>query len=250
MGKMLAALLQVQSIERQLSHVRARLKTRKNAVAAQQKKIDQYGADWKVLHEKGISRRKDADRLELELRQREAEVSKYRAALNTAKTNKEYSVFLTQINTLKADNSKLEEQVLKIMQEVDLIKADADKVQQQAQAEQARLAEIEKVSSDEVKRLTAMLQSLTAQREEAAKAVAPEYLAAFDRIAENYDGDAMAAIESHGKRPPHDYVCGGCYMSLNAEHVNALRTRDDIRTCDNCGRILYLQAEAEESAAT
>jgi predicted nucleic acid-binding Zn-ribbon protein len=60
----------------------------------------------------------------------------------------------------------------------------------------------------------------------------------------------MAAIEIHGKRPPHDYVCGGCYMSLNAEHVNALRTRDEIRTCDNCGRILYLEAEAEKSAAT
>jgi len=247
---MLEALLQVQSIERQLAHVRSRLKVRKNAVASQQRKIDQLAADWKILHEKSLTRRKDADRLELELRHREAEVSKYRAALNTAKTNKDYAVFLTQINTLKADNSKLEEQVLKIMQEVDLIGADADKVQQQTQAEQSRMAEIEKVSSEEVKRLTAMLQALTAQREEAAKAVAPEYLAAFDRIAESYDGDAMAAIEIYGKRPPHDYVCGGCFMSLNAEHVNALRTRDEIRTCDNCGRILYLQAEAQESAAT
>ena len=247
---MLAALLQVQSIERQLAHVRSRLKIRKNAVASQQKKIDQQAGDWKILHDKSMARRKDADRLEVELRQREAEVSKYRAALNTTKSNKDYAAILTQINTLKADNSKLEEQVLKIMQEVDLINADADKVQQQTQAEQARLAEIEKVSSEEVKRLTAMLQTLSAQREEAAKAVAPEYLAAFDRIAESYDGDAMAAIEIYGKRPPHDYVCGGCFMSLNAEHVNALRTRDEIRTCDNCGRILYLQAEAEKSAAT
>jgi len=250
MGKMLAALLQVQSIEHQLAHVRGRLKTRQNAVASQQRKIDQHAADWKSLHDKSLTRRKDADRLELELRHREDEVSKYRAALNTAKTNKEYSVFLTQINTLKADNSKLEEQVLKIMQEVDLIKADADRIQQQMQAEQARLAEIERLSAEEVHKLTAMFGDLTARREEAAKAVSPEYLAAFDRIADSYEGDAMAAIEIHGKRPPFDYVCGGCYMSLNAEHVNALRSRDEIRTCDNCGRILYIPGEVEKSAAT
>jgi uncharacterized protein len=250
MGKMLAALLQVQSVERQLAHVRGRLKTRRNAVASQQRKIDQLGADWKVLHDKGVTRRKDADRLELDLRHREAEVSKYRAALNTTKTNKDYAVILTQINTLKADNSKLEEQVLKIMAEVDLVKTDADKLQVQMQAEQARLAEIERLSSEEVNRLTVMLANLTAQREEAAKTVAPEYLSVFDRIAANYDGDAMAVIEIRGKRPPHDYICGGCFMSLNAEHVNALRTRDAIRTCDNCGRILYLETEAQKSAAT
>ena len=80
MGKLLAALLQVQSIERQLAHVRGRLRTRKNAVAVQQRKIDQLASDWKVLHDKGIVRRKDADRLELDLRHREDLVSKFRVA--------------------------------------------------------------------------------------------------------------------------------------------------------------------------
>ena len=250
MGMMLAALQQVQSIERQLAHVRGRLKTRASAVGAQQRRIEQLTTDWKVLHEKSIGRRKDADRLELDLRQREADVARYRNALNTTKTNKDYAAILTQINTLKADNSKLEEQVLKIMQEVDLLKADGEKLQRQVQAEQGRLAEIQQHSAEEVARLTKMLGDLTARRVEAAKAVSPEFLAAFDRIAENYEGDAMALIEVHGKRPPFDYVCGGCYMALNAEHVNALRVRDEIRTCDNCGRILYLEPETEKSAAT
>jgi len=40
-------------------------------------------------------------------------------------------------------------------------------------------------------------------------------------------------------------VCGGCYMSLNAEHANVLRTRDEIRTCDNCKRILYMEAQPQ-----
>ena len=37
-------------------------------------------------------------------------------------------------------------------------------------------------------------------------------------------------------------------MSLNAEHANALSSRDEIRNCDNCGRILYL-VEQEKTKA-
>jgi predicted nucleic acid-binding Zn-ribbon protein len=36
-------------------------------------------------------------------------------------------------------------------------------------------------------------------------------------------------------------------MTLNAEHANALRVRDEIRKCDNCGRILYLEPAGASS---
>ncbi len=249
MGTMLASLLDLQSIERQLAHVRGRLKARKNAVATQQRRIDQLTADMNALREKSLNRRKDADHFELDLRQKEEEVAKYRAALNTAKTNKEYAAILTQINTFKADNSKLEEQVLKIMQEVDAIKADAEKLELQMKAEQVRMAEVQQSSGGEIAKLTAMMEELNTQRSAAAKLVPPESLSIFERVAEKYDGEGMAIIEIQGKRPPHEYVCGGCYMTLNAEHVNALRVRDQIRTCDNCGRILYLEGQAQKSHA-
>lgn len=249
MGQMLAALLRLQSIERDLATVRRRLQVRKNAVSIQQKKIDQAQAEFTALHDKSIQRRKDADRLDLDFKGKETQVAKLRTALNSAKTNKEYAAILTEINTHKADNSKLEDEILKIMQDVDVVKAQADKAQLQVQAEQARLEEIQKTSNDEIARQTALLEQLTAQRAEAAAAVPPEALATFDRISPTYDGEAMAVIEIHGKRPPHEYVCGGCYMSLNAEHANALRLRDEIRTCDNCKRILYMEPQVERAKA-
>ena len=249
MGKMLDALHQLQTIERQLAHVRDRLKTRRSAVASQERRIEQFRADWQGLHDKGLTRRKDADRLELDLKGREDQVSRLRGQLNTVKTNKEYAAILTQINTLKADNARIEEEALKIMQEVDAIKAEAEKVDVQIETEQKRLGEIQQNNAEEIKRLDAMMQELTAQRTEAAKAVPSEALASFDRIASSYDGNAMAVIEVQGKKPPYEYTCGGCFMSLNAEHANALRTRDEIRHCDNCGRILYMEG-AESQAKT
>jgi len=248
MGKTLAALLELQSKERQIAQIRGRLRTRRNAVTAQQKQIDQLHSDWDAFHEKSVSRRIDSDRLELDLKSREEQVSKLRASLNNAKTNKEYAAILTQINTLKADNSKLEEEILKILQETDSVKTDADGIRQEIQSQEKQLEETRQSAQEEIDRLSGMLEHLQAERREAAKAVPPEALAVFDRIAGNYDGDAMAPIQVHGNKPPHTYVCGGCYMSLNAEHANALRVKDEIRTCDNCGRILYLPSEKQQAS--
>ena len=245
MGKTLSALLQLQRVERQLVEVRSRLRMRESAVAAQQKKIDQLQGDWDELNAKRLERRQDADRYELDLRQKEEKVTELRGVLNTAKTNKEYASVLTQINTIKADNAKIEEQALKTMADVDTIQAESDEVQKKIDAEQERLEQVKASAAEEIGKLRGMKEDLSAKRADAAKEVPRAELALFERIAEKLGGDAMAPIEIEGDKPPHSYVCGGCFMSLNAEHANALRTKDEVRTCDSCGRILYLETAAE-----
>ncbi len=245
MGQMLEGLLQLQSIERDLAQVRRRLRARQNAVNIQQRRIDQLQEEWNGLNERASTRRKDADRHELDLKVSEDQVAKLRTALNSAKTNKEYASILTQINTLKADNAKLEESTLKVMQDVDAIRADADKIQAQIDAESNRLAEIKQNNAAEIEKLNGMLAELQAKRDEAVKGIDAEVLTAFERVAERYEGEAMSAIQVEGKKPPFTYICGGCFMTLNAEHANALRVRDEVRTCDNCGRILYMEPSKE-----
>ena len=245
MGKVLSALLHLQTIERQLAEVKSRLRVRENAVAAQEKRIEQFQGDWDQLNQQRLDRRKEAAEIELDLREKEDKVAQLRGVLNTAKTNKEYAAVLTQINTLKADNSKLEDQALKIMTQVDELKGQADEVQTTIDQEQQRLEEIKQSAADEVAKLHGMVEDLSTRRATAAADVPGEQLALFERIAGNLGGDAMARIEIEGSKPPYSYICGGCFMSLNAEHANALRSRDEVRTCDSCGRILYLEVEQE-----
>ena len=242
MGPMLASLLKLQSIEHDLAHVRRRLRSKQNAVEALQRKIDELTAQKKLLHDQIVHRQTEAGRDELELKSREAEISKLRTALNSAKTNKEYAAILTQINTYKADNSKLEDDVLKIMQGVDAAKADDQKIDAQIQAEQKRLGEVSAVNAQEVAKLESMQADLQARRADATKGIQSDVLHIFDRIASGHDGEAMAPVEITD--PKHgEYICGGCYMSITAEHYNALMTKDELRRCDNCGRILYLEPQ-------
>lgn len=241
MGPILSAMLGLQAIERDLAQLRRRMRARQNAVNAQEARIAKHQEEQETLRASRMDRRKQADQLEVDLKQREDHIAKLRTALNTAKTNKEYASILTQINSDRADNAKIEEQTIQILGDVDTLKAQEDEIQAQVDAEQKRLEEIQASHAEELERLQKMIDELQAKRAEATKDISPENLSLFERIAEKYDGEAMAQVEVSGKKPPFTYSCGGCFMGLNAEHANALQTRDEIRQCDNCSRILYIK---------
>ena len=249
MGQMLDALLKLQSVETQLAQVRSRLQTRESTVKAEQRKIDTLREQHKSLHELLLAKRAGADELDLDLKQKEEEIAKLRVSLNSARTNKEYSAVLTQINTFRADNAKVEELALQRMQEAEEVKNQAEQLEAQIAEEARTLEEMIRHNAGEVERLNGMVAELQAQRDEASGGVAPGVLATFDRMVDRYEGEAMAVIDASGKKPPYTYTCGGCFMSLNPEHVNALQVVDEIRTCDNCGRILYLDPAEQKTKA-
>lgn len=249
MPKTLEALLRLQSVEHQLVDVRRRLKTKGAAVETQQKRVEELQGEYEALRQEHQTRQKDIAGLELDLTSREEQVSKLRLMLNTAKTNKEYATILTQINTIKADTSRQEEQALRLMQTADEVQPRTEEVKGQIKQAEEQLEEMVRTSAEEVGRLEAIQEDLQVKREAAAADVSREHLSVFNRIAATRDGGAMAKIEVVGEKPPHEYVCGGCNMAISAEHANALQTRDEIRFCDCCGRILYLTGAVSRQEA-
>ena len=247
MAQMLETLLVLQKIETRAAHLRSRLKARKRAVVLQQSKIDQLNKRLEDLHQLYLHKRSTADEANVSLQAQEEEVAKLRQTLNTVRTNKEYAAILTQINTYRADNEAVEERALQTMQQADEVHAQSDELKAEVEVEQGRLAEVTGANAEEIAKLEGMLAEVKAERAEASGNIAPETLASFDRLVENYEGEAMAPIEESGSGSRLSYTCGGCFMTLNAEHVNALQKYDQIRNCDNCGRILYLQAVGEMS---
>ena len=56
-----------------------------------------------------------------------------------------------------------------------------------------------------------------------------------------------AALERHGDRavaPVQGSVCQGCLITVRPQQLSLLRARDQIVTCWECGRVLYLEGAA------
>jgi len=245
MGATLNALHRLQQLELELIALRQKIDAKHRAVQGSRKRIQDLERTIAARKEQLKREQVEADRAELDRKAREQEIIRLREALNRSKTNKEYSAVLMQLNTDKADNAKREEQVLAMYAALDQHKAAIQELEQTRAKELERLRGLEATAAEFETSVRQQLETLQAEREEAAEQIPPEALRIFERVAAKHGGEAMAQILQINPRR-EEFVCEGCNMSATLEQISALRGRDEIQTCNTCGRILY----TEEALAT
>lgn len=241
MGEMLEELQRLQAAELKLAAIRQQITAKERRVHAHQRRIQQV--EEKLNSHKNFVRELQIkiDSLNLDVNAREESINKHRQALTNAKTNKEYAAILAALNTEKADNAKIENQVLQLMEEIQslqddgaVIEADREKLIHDTRNAENTLRSFESQSQKE-------RDQYQSQWNQYAENIEPQALTAFNRVAQRHDGEALAAVEkTHPKRD--EYMCSGCNMNISLEIVNALYTRNDIQLCGACGRILYIDS--------
>src|SRR5262245_29074478 len=112
MRSTLRALQTLQQVELQLRALRNKIDGKDRSVRAALKRLERVRQDVAAKHEEIRRSQASTAQLELDVKSHDAEITRLREALNRSKTNKEYAAILTQINTDKAGNSKLEDRIL------------------------------------------------------------------------------------------------------------------------------------------
>jgi predicted nucleic acid-binding Zn-ribbon protein len=239
MGPVLNGLIKLQSVENRLRAAKAKLARSRRSVIIQENQVRSLQNALEAKKEEAQLTRIQCDRLELELKTRDAEVNKLRGSLNNAKTNKEYAAVLTMLNTTKADNSKIETQILELMKGIEADEEESASIRKQIDDQIQVLDETRKKAEASASEQEAEIDLIQAEWDEVAKAIPADRLAVFNRVAETYDGEAVVRVEEQEGRSDA-FSCGGCFMGVTAECVNLLMTRDEIIRCPNCTRILVL----------
>ncbi|MBM4104035.1 MAG: hypothetical protein FJ263_08285 [Planctomycetes bacterium] len=245
MGPILRGLIKLQRVESRLRAVQNKLARCRRSVLFQENQLRTLQSNLEAKQQETKLTKLQVDRLELELKSRDENITKLRAALNLARTNKEYSAILTELNTSKADDSKLESQVLELMKNVESDQAQCGEVQKQIEEQKTRMEQIRTDAEGKAAELQKEIDAIQKEWDLFAHKITPEALNIFKRVAETYDGEAMAQIERPEDENIVSFSCGGCFMGLPAEMVNILSNKDEILRCSNCTRILYLKDEEE-----
>jgi len=245
MGPVLNGLIKLQSVENRLRAAKAKLARCRRNVIIQENQIRSLQNSLEAKKEEIQLTKVQSDRLELELKARDEEIAKLRASLNTAKTNKEYAGLLTQLNTTKADNSKNETQILELLKDIEADEAECETIQEQIDQQKQNLEQKRKEAEHLANKYEAEIEKIQIEWNQAAQNIPANPLEIFKRVAETYDGEALAVIEQQDEKA-EAYTCGGCFMGITAECVNLLMTKDDIIRCPNCTRILVLGSKERE----
>jgi len=239
MGPVLNGLIKLQSVENRLRAVKGKLTRCRRSVIIRENQVRNLQSTLETKKEEIQLTKVQSDRLELELKSRDEAVTRLRASLNVAKTNKEYAAVLTQLNMTKADNSKIENQILELLKDIEADETESEKIRSQVEEQKQTLEQTREEAEQSAVKYEAEIEEIQKEWNASAQNIPDEALQIFKRVAETYDGEALAMVEKQEGKT-EIYSCGGCFMGVTAESVNLLMTKDDIIRCPNCTRILVL----------
>jgi len=169
---------------------------------------------------------------EIELNSKEEEIKKYQAQLYQVKTNKEYSSLQHEIDSVKADNSILEEDIIILLDKVDEQKKVISDRKKDITELEDKLKEKKREIELDLKQIQQRIDALGANRKVAIQDIDKQVLEDYERVLENRKGNAMSKIVNSS--------CEECYMNLPPQMENEVRL-GKIVICQNCSRILYME---------
>jgi predicted nucleic acid-binding Zn-ribbon protein len=239
MGPMNVALVKLFSADQELREAQERYDHAAKSVRIQERKVNDLTARLQATQQTLKENQSKAANLDLDIKTRDARIEKLRTQQQQAKNAKEYQAFLVEINTEKADRNKVEDETLKVLEQVERIQGEAKTLVAQHDEEKKRLDQIKAQIGDKLAALQSDIDRLRPARDQAYNALPPKARQAFERLSERHEGEAMGPLVKPDRRR-EEYVCGACNMSLVVDIYNRLHSRDDLVTCPSCGRLLYI----------
>ena len=235
-------LIKLQTIDGEIFTLDLEKNSKPDEIASLKETLDTKTAGLKEAEEELKNIQLKHKEKEIELGTKEDEIKKLDSQLYQIKTNKEYTAMVTEIERHKADNSILEEEILKLMDEIDSAKKKVSDEKAKFGLESKNIDDQIKEIENSIKEIESQISDLKAKRAEFAPSIDAKILSVYERILKGRDGYALVEVIND--------ACGGCYMQLPPQAIHQIKMKDKIIQCESCQRVLYIkdeQSQTEES---
>ena len=198
-----------------------------------EREFDQRAFEIRALENRRDEAKHTRARLENEVVDQRGRAERAERNLMSSKKPDEYTAAIREADAARKQISALETQILEQMEQLEQAESSLNE----------RAAEIASLNSDREAKLKAFdeetgtigdrLATARKEREEVFAGLPKPLSALYARIgARIRDGVAVAEARNRS--------CSACFMSLRPQMMAEIRRGDEIITCDNCGRILYV----------
>ena len=206
-----------------------------------EREFDQRAFEIRALETRREEAKHSRARLENEVVEQRGRAERAERNLMSSKKQDEYTAAIREADAARKQISALETQILEQMEQLEqaetALKERADEIAGMNSDREAKL----KAFDEETGTIGERLAAARKEREEVFGNLPKPMSSLYARIgARIRDGVAVAEARNRS--------CSACFMSLRPQVMAEVRRGEEIITCDNCGRILYV-APAEPRQA-
>ncbi|MFC1834196.1 zinc ribbon domain-containing protein [Thermodesulfobacteriota bacterium] len=171
---------------------------------------------------------------ERDLANEQEKIRRSEKRLLSIKNEKEYNALSREVKLGKKVVGELEESILELMQEAENLNKSISRKQSDYEEFEVSLNEKKAETERAGKEAQEALGSLSVERDKIAQGVERDFLKRYDTVKKGR-GNPMTELI--------DGSCGECHMTLPAQQAIRVLKQEEMLTCPNCQRILYVKPE-------
>lgn len=237
MDSQLLTLIDLQGFDTRLAALEAEAARLPKQIEAINAALAEAKKTLDVIKTKADTTRKDLRTKEKDLEVVTAKRAKAEGRLWEVKNNTEYSAVLSEIEAIKQEKGRGEEEILGLMELQERLTAESREAESRLKAREEQGRQDEGVVRKKLAAVEAELASLRADRDSRARELPRPLLADYEKILKARSGIAVASVSSSA-------VCSGCRVSIRPQAIQELKAAQAPMLCENCGRYLYWQDTA------
>lgn len=160
-----------------------------------------------------------------------------RMRMNRIKNVKELQALQREIEQMRQTNGELEEDLIKVMQDIDAIKAQIQTKESEMAAMQEEWQNKQNELQVEISGIDAAVSEAATRRQSIASQVTGDLISRYELIFSRRGGTAVVEVAAG--------ICQGCYMNLPPQLWNEIIRNEKVHLCPSCQRILFVKPAAE-----
>jgi predicted nucleic acid-binding Zn-ribbon protein len=165
-----------------------------------------------------------------------------RMRMNRIKNVKELQALQREIDQIRQANSELEEDLIKMMVEIDGLKGEIKTKQDELLTTQQEWQQKQETLQNQLSEIDHAVDEASKRRQAIAGEIAVDLMSRYELIFARRNGNAV--VEASGG------ICQGCYMNIPPQLWNEIIRSEKINLCPSCQRIVYYKPpEAQEKSA-
>jgi len=159
-------------------------------------------------------------------------ITKREEQLHAVTTNKEYQAILKEIEEIKKANSRIEDQTLACLDEIDAAEKEVKEKEEEFLAEEAEVNKQKSAFESDADSERRSLDEMMVQRDEIAAKIDSGLIEQYELIKSYARDIAIVQVK--------DSICLGCNMNIPPQMYNELHRENEMKTCPHCHRMLYV----------
>lgn len=181
---------------------------------------------------------------EEELQEEYQRLKRTQARLMQIKGTREYQLLLKEIEEIKKANKQKEDEILKLMEEIENLEKEKDKLEKKLEEINTIFEEEERKFNEFCKNLIEQREKLLEKRNKLTPKISQNLLKKYEAVRQKKSGIGIA--------PVINSICEGCHMAIPPQLYNELQKDNKYYECPHCKRLIYhkkiyLPEEEEES---